>query len=389
MKIIYIAFMGDLSSIGVIKKVISQIQYLNSQGVKTKGIFLYSSKKNMAFYKNYEYVQFVRNSKNDRVNMHNIEKILNKEGKFDLIYFRYPRSTWSLFKFTKKYSNKVIFEHQTKELSELKLSQYKYKATRFWNIYLSEMIFAPLVFKYSAGVVGVTEEISLYEKQRSLIKNLKVKTVSNGIDVASNPLRQAPIFDGKDLRILFASGYASRWHGIDRIIQSLAQYSGNVNITLYIIGPVLNEIRKLVSELNLTNNVVFLPKMSASQFDKYFDYCHIAIGSLGLHRINLVQGAVLKTREYVARGIPFIIGYEDIDLTRKKKISPYFLKVPADDQAIDMNQIINFTKEVFSIPEHAKEMREFALSNMDMSVKMKQLKKVLISFYKSSKFSNS
>jgi hypothetical protein len=56
----------------------------------------------------------------------------------------------------------------------------------------------------------------------------------------------------------------------------------------------------------------------------------------------------LKNREYAARGIPFLYSETDSDFDHK----PYVLKVPADESAIDMDEVVSFYRAL-SMPAAA------------------------------------
>ena len=53
-------------------------------------------------------------------------------------------------------------------------------------------------------------------------------------------VRKIPSYDGKNLNLLFV-GNIRYWHGIERIISSIKNYKGNVNITLNICGDINQE----------------------------------------------------------------------------------------------------------------------------------------------------
>ncbi len=52
------------------------------------------------------------------------------------------------------------------------------------------------------------------------------------------------------------------------------------------------------------------PKMGI-ELDQEFQSADLGMGTLGMHRKGLTSGSVLKLREYTARGIPSVIGYDD------------------------------------------------------------------------------
>jgi hypothetical protein len=69
----------------------------------------------------------------------------------------------------------------------------------------------------------------------------------------------------------------------------------------------------------------------------------VAIGSLGLYRAKLQEASTLKVREYLARGIPTILGYRDTDFP---EWAPFLLQIPnsADGVRRSLNEIEAFVR---------------------------------------------
>jgi len=113
--------------------------------------------------------------------------------------------------------------------------------------------------------------------------------------------------------------------------------------------------------------VIFHSRKHAEELDGLFEETHIAIGGLGYHRISLRSAAALKVREYCARGMPFVISYNDLDFPDD---FPYMLKVPADESPVDIEQILRFYDRIKE-REFVKEMREYAEKNLSWEAKLK------------------
>ena len=63
--------------------------------------------------------------------------------------------------------------------------------------------------------------------------------------------------------------------------------------------------------------------------------CVIAFGTLALHRKQMNEACPLKVREYLAFGLPVVIGYGDTDLTG---IEPWWLlRVPNAEDNVRQN----------------------------------------------------
>lgn len=284
----------------------------------------------------------------------------------DILYLRIPYPSiffsWIL---RKPRTCKIVIEYQTIEPLERKLAGKP-------GYLLSDLLFGNALRKYVDAIVGVTDEITQYEVSRSGDPEKPHIAIGNGFDVVSAPIRQPPACTGDDLRLLCVAN-VNRWHGIDRLLRGLANYSGTPGVVLHIVGdgPELFHLQKLAEELGITDRIVFHEFLSGEPLDVLFDQCHIAVGSLGIHRIGLKEASILKAREYCARGIPFIYGISDPDFPAD---FPYILPLPADESPIDVERVLAFAKEVCTDPDHPRKMCRYAEEHLDWSVKMKRLK---------------
>ena len=112
--------------------------------------------------------------------------------------------------------------------------------------------------------------------------------------------------------------------------------------------------------------------MEGTELDRLFNDCDIAVGTLGMHRKNLTFGSTLKVREYMARGIPFIISYTDEDLSPDLS---YVFNAPSDDSPIDLEQVIQFARRLYrSYGENLSvDMHAYAMEHMDYQIKVVKL----------------
>jgi len=141
-----------------------------------------------------------------------------------------------------------------------------------------------------------------------------------------------------------------------------------------LVGNLTNKTKKTVNDLKIGDNVYFHGPIYGKEIDRIFDSTHIAIGTLALHRKQMKQACPLKVREYTARGIPFVIAYEDVDL---EDSLPFYLRLPAGESPIDIEKIVSWANNVLKDKDIPFYMREYALKKMDWKVKMKQLKDFL------------
>jgi glycosyltransferase involved in cell wall biosynthesis len=295
--------------------------------------------------------------------------LMESLDKENIFYLRYPYPLFFFFYILikKRKKCKLVTEHNTIEVEEFRLNIY-----RSFYLYFIDSILGKLSRQYADAIVGVTEEITNHEIAIACDPDKPHITIGNGIDTKRIKLRKPPRSPCSKLQLLCVASF-SRWHGIDRIINGLADYAGATRVILHIVGEgiELENLKRLSNECQVENDVIFHGFLKGEALDKLFDMCHIAIGSLGIHRKGLNMTSELKIREYTARGIPFVCSAVDQDFPNK---FPYIKSVPGDDSALDIEEIIRFAEDVYSDPEHHINMRAYAEENLDWSFKMKMLK---------------
>jgi glycosyltransferase involved in cell wall biosynthesis len=377
MKIRYILIHYDNDENGVLKKALNQTFFLKRIGVDIELILITSEKFS------FESLNYVKIRQINRCNISNftqrlkrarqIAGIMKKEIESlevgDWLYLRYP---YHLLVYPKniiknKRTCKVIFEHNTKEMEEFKLVY-----GIFSQSFIQELIFSIFLRSQSDAIIGVTDEITHYQLCKYHDPQKPHFTIGNGFDINSVILRLLPNYNGICLHLLCVAN-VSRWHGIDRLIEGLAAYNGPLKIILHIAGEgyELPHLKQMVTERKLIEQVIFHGFKSGNKLDSLFNICHIAIGSLGLHRIGLNESSTLKAREYCARGIPYIIACGDPDFPDD---FPYILRVPPDESPIDIESVVHFAQKVCADSDHPKKMRKYAEENLDWSIKMMKLK---------------
>lgn len=135
------------------------------------------------------------------------------------------------------------------------------------------------------------------------------------------------------------------WHGFDRIIEGLRNYyaaNHDYVVKFYIVGDgnpdVCQLLNELVSSYKLEESVLMLGPKSGDDLDEIFNMAHIAIGSLGSHRKNIMETKTLKNVEYAMRGLPIVYAEKNNDFDSMG----YVYKVPADESPIDIRGIVDF-----------------------------------------------
>jgi hypothetical protein len=110
--------------------------------------------------------------------------------------------------------------------------------------------------------------------------------------------------------------------------------------------------------------------------DELFDHSDIAIASLGMHRIGLESASSLKTREYCARGIPFVFAGTDDSF---KESFPFALRIPVGDDPVDLSKVLaDYQTMLGQIDDPAGQMRSYAFANLSWHTRMSEIMKVAL-----------
>ncbi len=196
--------------------------------------------------------------------------------------------------------------------------------------------------KYVDAVVDLTHQEEIFG----------VPTIQcfNGIDLSRTKVRDPQPDPRDELRIVCAA-YFTPTHGIDRMIEGLNDYynkrSGirNVILDLAGTGDPLRRIARRVRDYHLEDHVLFHGALDRGELDDLYDECTMAVGILGLYRIDATMTSALKTREYLAKGIPFVYA-GDVDVFEKNP-ADFCLQIPNDDSPVNIEDMIRFHDELY------------------------------------------
>lgn len=197
--------------------------------------------------------------------------------------------------------------------------------------------------------------------------------IENGIDIDSAPMRN-PVNDKYSIHILTLSSM-SYWHGYDRIINSLAGYTGLENVVIHMVGNdgggCMKEWKDLACHYRLEDKVIFHGPMYGKELDKIFDLCDIGISSMGMYRKGFDDTSELKIREYVSRGLPFVSSVYDVVLDGLDKDLWY--QISNDDSIPSMDGIVEFALRVKSDPTAKERLHAYAVETMTWKAQYKKV----------------
>lgn len=210
----------------------------------------------------------------------------------DIVYYRHDLFSANYKYIAEKYP--TVVEVQTDELSETFSLARQHCSVKYYLAYLISLCTRDMVFKKSRGIVAVTNELSCSRRFTKYGK--PIVAIPNGILLTDH----RSIKKGSEGRIqLFFMGSAGySWHGTD-FIEKLARFLPDLDF--HIVGL----------EGSGQANVFYHGYMKAAQYHEIMQKCHVCIGTLALFRKKMKEASPLKVREYLAKGFPVILGYED------------------------------------------------------------------------------
>lgn len=148
---------------------------------------------------------------------------------------------------------------------------------------------------------------------------------------------------------LLACAFFQRHHGYERVLKGLKKYyknNGGRDICVDFVGegPEISKYKKIASCKELKSHVFFHGLRKNSELDYYYSIADIALSSFAMHSLRLKTSSALKTREYMAKGIPFIAGSKTDVMIHNRCL--YYLEFSADNFPIDINKIVEFYDKI-------------------------------------------
>ena len=204
--------------------------------------------------------------------------------------------------------------------------------------------------------------ISTYSEDRT-IWGIPCINLVNGVDLESNPLRKRK----KENRIILISvSTCLPGHGYERVIMGLHDYykkGGDHDILFKVVGTGSQEnyYRSLTAQYNLQDHVEFCGRLEGEELDIQYSMADIAIGGLASYRQGIKTECSIKGAEYCARGIPMIIGLDDI---RFSPNAEYIMQVSNSSEPLNMQAVIDFYNKTASQEDIGIKMRQFAAEHL-------------------------
>lgn len=356
---------------GIDKKVISQIKTLKDVGINCEIVVMKSNKEDL-WHKLYNTIT----SRLPYGNSDPTWKYREEFAKVDFIYLRRPTAlNHPMLKVLHKIKKsnpqiKIIMEIPTYPYDdELKSNLKDYPR------YIKD--------KYNRKKLqGLVDRIAV---QNNINEIFEIPTLhfTNGIRVKEIVPRKPVKIEGISI---CAVASMEPWQGYERVILGLSQYyknGGLENINIYLVGEGKEKenYEKMVHDLELNDHVHFEGFLNGEQLENIYSKSDIALDSFGRYKTKNEFSTSLKSREYLAKGLPIVSGSK-VDIVNTS--FPYYYEFPSNSSTIDFKKIVAFYYKVYltdnTKEEVIREIREYAFEACDMSKSMNEI----ISFIKES-----
>ena len=336
---------------GVLKKMYGQIQALEKQGFDCFFVYRQDQYLMLEEIKTKQIIKRVPQSTQD---IYYLVNNFTRDIQPEYIYIRSGLADHAFVNFLRKirlqYQSKIILEFPTLPYDLEVKGQISSNIDKYWRNKMGKYVDLAVNYNNYKEVFGIP-----------------AISISNGICIENIPRSNGKL-NNNELNMIAVAALAI-WHGYDRLIQGMEQYYRNSpekNVHLHIVGNeqqdgILSSLEGLIKKHGLTNKVILHGFKSGNDLNEVFDQCHIGVGSLALHRINLKEGSALKEQEYCARGMPFINAFKNTIFPEEFK---YKLTFSSDETPISIDRINSFYLSIVQDRDYKEHIRQYAESHL-------------------------
>lgn len=239
-----------------------------------------------------------------------------RSWKPDVVYLRFGMSHPSLYALARQVPTVA-------EINSDDLAEFAIRLPRHRIVY--HTLTRGALLRSVRGMAFVTGELEQLESFRRYGKPSFV--AGNGLDLAEveplPPSRQR----GSAAPTLFFLGSAGLpWHGVEKIVELAKRMP---DWTFDMVG-----YRPSDFDGRLPGNVNCHGPQPVAEYRRIAARADVALGTLALHRKNMEEASPLKVREYLAMGLPTIIGYRDTDFPHG---TDFLLRLPNREDNVMSN----------------------------------------------------
>lgn len=241
-------------------------------------------------------------------------------------------------------------QHNIKTILEIPTFPYdnEFKSIKAKPSMLRERIYRSKMQKYVDLVVTPSHI------ETTSIFGIPSMEITNGIDLESIRARSPKQKDNNIINLIGVALLTPK-QGYDRVIRGLSEYKNtkkeaDPDVYFYVIGTGSSkkELEVLSTQLSVADLVRFPGEKEGNDLEYYYSIGDVGIGTLGLYKTKeLLKVNSLKTREYCAKGLPFLI--TDCDYVFAESDEDFCLVVDDSEKPISIYEVIRFVKELNSL----------------------------------------
>ena len=366
---IYTKTLETLKSDGVMKKISLHIDCLERLGDDVDYVF--NDEKNIYFHFEGNDILLESKKTNGFTYFNKLmslcrRMVKEKNKHYDFIYIRHVAFSFSGYralKYLSKKSDCIYLEFPTFFIPEKNLKNtIKY-------------YFNNKIHKYIYKAVLDSLDTEVYK--------MPTLRIINGTDLSKIEPR-IPTFSNS-IHVLIVA-FLQAYHGVDKVIKACKEYYGNNgsrDVFFHIVGegPVYLDLVNKCKNEGMDKHIHFYGKLSGKELFDVFDKCELGISSLSNKEIGVTCSSTLKSKEYLAKGLPIISDTMlDVFVDRPK----YFFYILEKD--FNLDELIKFYDSVYTNRDKSqivKDIREFAEETCDMYKVFAQVHDDYICFKKS------
>jgi glycosyltransferase involved in cell wall biosynthesis len=285
-------------------------------------------------------------------------------GDADYMYIRYQRSTPAFISFLR---NAHLLRPGMPILVEIPTYPYEGEqiSTRDKVLGLIDRMLRGRMRRYVHRIITFADEKAIF--------GIPAISTENGIDASQiRNFKKLPDDDNSKPVVLVSVANVAFYHGYDRLILGLADYKRshpNRHVIFHLVGAgsALPELKALTRQQGVEDTIYFHGPLLGESLDGVMQLADLGISHLGLHR-KKADTSDLKSREFCARGLPFLIAYADRDFAAD---FPFCMHAPPDDGPIDIASLLEFYDRLrIEHPDYAQRLRQYAEERLTWNSKL-------------------
>ena len=283
----------------------------------------------------------------------------------DFVYMRRVYADKMYFAFLRDIKEKYP---TCKIIVEIPVYPYKKEMLSYWYsffMYIKEMIYR---HKYKECI----DRFVTYSDDDEIFGVQTIRTM-NGINVKEVlPLQPRNEYKPNEIHLITVALLA-RHHGYERVIKGLHEYyqvERNREVYFHIVGDgsECKMYRRLTKKYQLEKYIKFHGPKYDVELDELYNIADAGLAAFGVYKDGFSKLSTIKAREYLAKGLPVILGAEDDLFSDDAK---YGLTFPNNPTPVDIEKIAEYLDNLYLHREKRmvhEEIRNYAYKYADNEV---------------------